>query len=94
MILSPSGKTKAGEKYAILPKDSDMTWLCGIYRMENNSPHFVILTREPGESISFIHDRMPFILPERCIGEWIDPGAKPDRLVGMALTDMAYEKAD
>ena len=89
---TPAGKTKAGEKYAILPKDGDMTWLCGIYRMENNYPHFVILTREPGASISFIHDRMPFILPEADVEKWIDPNVNPHVLLSSALTEMVFEK--
>lgn len=90
--LTPAGKTKAGEKYAILPKNSDMTWLCGIYRLESNYPHFVILTREPGESISFIHDRMPFILPEEDVEKWIDPNVNPHVLLSAALTEMTFEK--
>ena len=92
-VLSPSGKTKAGEKYAIMPKGGDMTWLCGIYRMEEGYPHFVILTREPGESISFLHDRMPLILPERELSRWIDPNVNPHVLLASVLTDMTFEKA-
>ena len=91
-ISTASGKTRAGDKYAIQPKGSDMTWLCGLYRMEDNYPHFVILTREPGESISFIHDRMPVILPEEAVGKWIDPNLNPHMLLSSALTDMAFEK--
>ena len=90
--LSPSGKTKAGEKYAIMPKGGDMTWLCGIYRMEEGYPHFVILTREPGDSISFLHDRMPLILPESEVSRWIDPNINPHILLASALTDMTFEK--
>lgn len=90
--LSPSGKTKAGDKYAILPRGSDMTWLCGIYRMENNYPHFVILTRESSEPVSLIHDRMPFILPEKDVGKWIDPNINPHVLLASAVTDMVFDK--
>ena len=36
-----------------------------------------VLTREPGESISFIHDRMPLILPEEAAERWIDPNMNP-----------------
>jgi putative SOS response-associated peptidase YedK len=62
--------------------------------MENSYPHFVVLTREPGESISFIHDRMPFILPEEEIGNWIDPNRNPHMLLESALTDMVFEKQE
>ena len=91
-VTAPSGKTRAGDKYAILPQGGDMTWLCGIYRMEDGFPHFVILTREPGESISFLHDRMPLILPEADVAKWIDPKVNPHMLLSAALTDMAFEK--
>ena len=90
--LTPSGKPKTGDKYAIMPKDGTLTWLCGLYRMENDYPHFVILTREPGESVAFIHDRMPFILPETEIDNWIDPNRNPHMLLDAALTDMVCEK--
>ena len=92
-IPTANGKTKAGEKYAIMPKGGELTWLCGLYRMEEGYPHFVILTREPGESIAFIHDRMPMILPEEAVERWIDPNMNPHAMLSAALTDMVAEKA-
>ncbi len=88
-----TGKTKTGDKYAIQPHGSSMTWLCGLYRFENDMPFFVILTREPGEQIRFIHDRMPLILPEHMVNSWIDPDADPEELVKEAVTDVVAEKA-
>ncbi len=90
--LSPTGRPRTGDKYAIMPREGDMTWLCGLYRMEDDYPHFVVLTRAPGESVSPIHDRMPFILPEREIDSWIDPNRNPHMLLSAALTDMVVEK--
>ena len=87
------GKTRTGDRYAIQPLDAEMTWLCGLYRIEDGLPVFVILTREPGEEIRFIHDRMPLILPESCIDTWIDPNARPEDVLGQAITKMAYEKS-
>ena len=90
--LSPSGKPKTGDKYAIMPKSGELTWLCGLYRMEDRYPHFVVLTRAPSESVSFIHDRMPLILPKSEIGNWIDPKCNPHMLLASAVTDMVCEK--
>ena len=87
------GRTKTGDKYMIQPKDSAITWLCGLYRIEDGFPVFVILTREPGEEIRFIHDRMPLILPEDLTSAWIRPETRPEELLPSALTDMMYEKA-
>ena len=81
------GKKHLGDKYQIHPKDSALTWLCGLYRIENGLPVFVILTREPGEEIRFIHDRMPLIMPEKLVNEWIRPDRKPEELLPEALTE-------
>ena len=92
-LPSPGGKTRPGEKYTLMPRGSELTWLCGLYRMEENYPHFVVLTRKPGEEIAFLHDRMPMILPEEAVRDWIDPRVNPHMLLAAALTDMVYEKA-
>lgn len=91
-IPTASGKTKAGNKYAIMPSGSVLTCLCGLYRMESGFPHFVILTREPSTSIATIHDRMPMILSETDAGSWIDPKVNPHVLLEAVLTDMVAEK--
>lgn len=88
-----NGKMRTGDKYMIRPKDGGITWLCGLYRIENGLPVFVILTREPGEEIRFIHDRMPLILPEQYIDAWIRPDTKPEDLLDKALTEMVCGKA-
>ena len=92
-LLGNDGKKYTGDKYMIQPRNSDMTWLCGLYRIENGLPVFVVLTREPGPDLRLIHDRMPLIMPERLVNEWIRPGANPDELVQSALMDMVFERA-
>ncbi len=86
------GKRKTGIKFR-LQEDAALTWLCGIYRMEEGVPCFAVLTREPGETIRFIHDRMPLILPESMIPEWIRPDSCPDRLLASARTDLLFRPA-
>ena len=41
-ILGNDGKKRTGDKYLIQPKGSSMTWLCGLYRIEDGLPVFVI----------------------------------------------------
>ena len=91
-LKGSDGTTKIGDKYMIQPKDSEVTWLCGLYRIEDNYPTFVILTREPGKEIEKIHDRMPLILPSSLIGDWIRQGADPKEVMRGALTEMYAEK--
>ena len=91
-LIRSDGRRKTGDKFLIQPPDSPVTWLCGLYRIEENLPVFVVLTREPGEEIRFLHDRMPLILPESLVNEWIRPDADPEKLLGSALTQMNYER--
>ena len=97
LINAATGKAKTGDKYMIQPKGSEITWLAGLYRIEEMSgiqvPVFTVLTREPSEEIRFIHDRMPVILPGEAVEEWIRPDNKPDEIIKDAMTDMVFEKA-
>ena len=92
-LVESDGKKRTGDKYLIQPRQSEITWLCGLYRFENDMPVYVILTREPCADIAFIHDRMPMILPEHLLDAWIKPDGDPDVLVGEAIRDMVFEKA-
>lgn len=87
------GKKETGDKFLIQPKDTAAVWMGGLYRIEDGLPVFVILTREAAEPIRFIHDRMPLILPEDRIDEWIRPDSPADRLAELARTDMVFERA-
>ncbi len=89
----PNGKTKTGDRYSIQPAGATMTFLCGMYRFEDGWPVFTVLTRAPSENLAKIHDRMPLIISEDLIDEWISPDSKPDRLLQYALTDMIFEKS-
>ena len=86
------GKSRLAEPYAIRPSGKHATWLCGLYRLENNLPHFVILTREPTEALREIHDRMPLILPEAYVRDWINPRIAPEPLLPLAVTDLILER--
>ena len=43
-LRSNDGKTTTGDKYVIQPKGSSVTWLCGLYRIEEGLPVFVVLS--------------------------------------------------
>ena len=88
------GKTESKIKYAIRPKDEAITYLAGLYRIENGYPHFAVLTREPGEDIRLIHDRMPVILKQDSIDAWINPYSQIriiDEIAQTSLTGMDYQ---
>ena len=91
-LSAPDSKSKTGDKYAIHPMHSTMTWLCGLYRIEAGLPHFVVLTREPADNIRFIHDRMPLLLSEDYLSSWLAPTTNPVGLLQHAITDMTFLK--
>ncbi len=91
-VPAAGGKTRIADRYAIRPAGGGATWLCGLYRLEDSLPHFVILTREPSDALREIHDRMPLILPERCVSEWVNPRVAPEALLAFAVTDLHAEK--
>jgi putative SOS response-associated peptidase YedK len=91
---SPDGREKTGDRFAIQPSGCTLTWLCGLYRIENGYPVFVILTKAPTVELAKIHDRMPLILPKDRIEDWINPSSNPEELLSYALTDMIIEKAE
>ncbi len=84
---------KAGQKYALRPEKEGLIWLAGLYRMENGLPVFVILTRPADEGILWMHDRMPVLLPENEVNEWIVPENDPEKIIQNCLTKMRWEQA-
>ena len=85
------GRVRPGDRYIIQPAGASITWLGGLYRIEDGFPVFVILTMPPTEEILKIHDRMPLILPEGMIDRWINPSSDPEGLLPFAVTDMCAE---
>ena len=92
-LIGNAGQKKTGDKYMIQPLGSSMTWLAGLYRMEDGLPVFAVLTKEPTKGLSLIHDRMPLILPKDLIDAWINPDYRPEDLLKYALSEMVLEKA-
>ena len=88
-----SEKNKTGFKYALKPDTSDIIWLAGLYRIENGIPAFVILTREAADDLSWMHDRMPVMLPEQAIPQWINPEGRPEELIRNCLTKVVWQRA-
>ena len=91
------GKVKTGDKYAIQPCGSEVIYLAGLYRIEEmwdlKYPVFAVLTRSPTDELREIHNRMPLILPESKINEWIRPDGEPNKVVDEAVTELVVEKA-
>ena len=92
-LIGNAGQKKNGDKYMIQPRGSSMTWLAGLYRIEDGLPVFTVLTKEPTEELRRIHDRMPLIFPKDLIDDWIRPDTNPKDLLQYAVSDLVAEKA-
>ena len=86
-------RKKPGRKYALRPEGDGLVWLAGLYQMENRLPVFVILTRPAEESILWMHDRMPAMLPENEVSKWITPEIDPAKIIQTCLTKVRWEQA-
>jgi putative SOS response-associated peptidase YedK len=94
---APDGSSKTGQKYMIQTKGSVITYLAGLYAIEERNgisvPVYTILTREPGDGIRFIHDRMPVIFTEKTREAWLDRGADPAKALERCEIQMRFEIA-
>lgn len=81
-------------KYAIRPTQGELFYMAGIYRFESGRPVFTILTRAPADSISFIHDRMPVILPADRLRDWLNPENPAGEILNHAVLDVAHAREE
>ena len=85
---------ETGEKpllYSFYSGEEEVLYLCGLYRIINGIPEFVILTQDAPHELSLIHDRMPLIMPEGLVEKWIDPASDPNDLLQYAVKDLTVE---
>ncbi len=80
-------------KYAIRPTESGTLYMAGIYRVVAGQPEFSILTRDPAQSIAFIHNRMPVILPLEAHADWLNIRYNGEDVLRAAVTHVSYTNA-
>ena len=82
-------------KYKLRPAQEGMFTFAGLYRSEMGAktPVFVILTAPAAEGISFIHDRMPLILPPDQRQDWLNDADAAARLLEEGTREIVYEPA-
>lgn len=79
---------KGKPKYAIGAEHRNVIYMAGIYRFEQERPVFSILTREPAESIRFIHNRMPVILPREAVRDWLNTEYAAEEVLQSAVLNV------
>ncbi len=78
-------------QYAFYSNNADVLYLCGLYRIIEGIPQFVILTRDAPDDISWIHDRMPVMIPGSMVSKWIGPDCRPEDILPYMISDVDYE---
>ena len=81
------------QKYALRPEGATSVRLAGLYRMENDLPVFVILTRPADEKLLWMHSRMPLMLSASDAEQWIRLGSDPESLIRKSLTRIVWDLA-
>ena len=81
-------------KYAIKPNAGGLMYMAGLYRIEGNQASCTILTRQPADSIAFIHDRMPVLLPREAAADWLNSRYDAADVLRAALTDVAFRPVE
>lgn len=84
---------RAKIKHAIGSTAENMIYMAGIYRLEQGTPTFSILTRPPAPSIEFIHNRMPVILPKSMLRDWLNTKYKAEDILQYACLDVDHRIA-
>lgn len=81
------------DRYALRPPGGGPLMMAGLYRFEENTPVFVILTRASAGDAARLHDRMPVILPEDAAQAWLCPDADAREILRCAPCDVTAERA-
>ena len=79
-------------KYSIKTPGQGIMYLAGLYTRSADFPYgeFTVLTRQAPESIAFIHDRMPVIIPENMISRWLDQNEDYRSMLSETACDVEY----
>ena len=78
-------------KYAIKPKSAPL-YMAGLYirSSKDRVPCFSILTMDAADSIKAIHARMPIMIPQDRIEDWLSPESPYKEVVQDIITELEY----
>ena len=60
----------------------------------NDLPYFIVLTKAATPDMRSINERMPVMMPDNAVNDWINPSADPSKIINRALLSVVAEKAD
>ena len=74
-------KTGAKKKYLFRETGKSLLYMAGIYNDYGNERRYVILTTDANQSVQEIHIRMPVIVHQQEIGDWIKKDAAMQKIL-------------
>ena len=75
-------------KYLFELPDEDILHLASLYEYYDNEVCMVILTHEPNDSISDVHDRMPVVLADDQLTLWLNETDETRRFLEMTSPEL------
>ena len=80
-------------KYYFTVDSMQAIYLCGIYKIVDGKPRFVILTRAANESMIETHDRMPVILGEESVRPYLTDRDAAMEIIATAAPMLSRQEA-
>lgn len=76
---------KDKNKVTFSRKDERPIYLAGFYQLSENKDSFVILTTAANESMIKVHDRMPLMIEDKAVRDWLYDRNVAKELLGMKM---------
>lgn len=83
---------KNKNKYYFQRNESDIIYMAGFYQNFNNENRFMILTTAANDSMSAIHHRMPLILENKEVEDWIFDSQSVEFILNKISPNLVHEK--
>ena len=80
-------------KYFFTVDSMQAIYLCGIYKIVDGKPRFVILTRAANESMIDTHDRMPVIVDENSVRPYLTDRNAAMEIIATAAPMLSRQEA-
>jgi putative SOS response-associated peptidase YedK len=84
---------RSRNKFTFTGRQSNILYLAGIYRKGEQDEQFVVLTTQANASMERVHPRMPLILNQNQMKEWLMQDVQTDRLL-KAVPEELQSRAD
>ena len=81
-------------KYYFTVESMQAIYLCGIYKIVDGKPRFVILTRAANESMIETHDRMPVIVGENSVRPYLTDRDAAMEIIATAAPMLSRQEAN